>query len=443
MTRPRTTRTRSATALALLLTLTATSACATTDGTDGPGTGGAGQLTYWSMWTSTEPQAEVLREAIDGFTAQTGIKVHVEWQGRKVLDKVGPALLTGAAPDLVDQSYDRLLPALASNGQARDVTGVLDRDTGEGRKVRDVIPADLLKVVPRGKDGTPWLIPYELVTVSLFTNGADPLATPRPSTWEEFLAGCERAKAAGTACVGTDGDAPWATVYWYDHLVNRAGGSLPRFAADPSGKGWDAPEALDAARRVEQLVKGGYLVKGYDATKYPTQQNNWATGKSLYYLMGSWLPGETATFTAKDFKTRSIDFPATAPQNPGAGPRDPRAATAVIPFGFAIPKKAAHPEAAERFAAWFLAKDRLKGIAERTGNTTPRQDIPAPAALADAAASVRNSGVRLPLDGLDPDYQAKVLEPAFTDLWLGKTTAPRFIDAMRTGTAAYRKATGR
>ena len=39
-------------------------------------------LTYWSMWNSTEPQAIAIQEAIDAYTAETGIKVEVQWNGR-------------------------------------------------------------------------------------------------------------------------------------------------------------------------------------------------------------------------------------------------------------------------------------------------------------------------------------------------------------------------
>ena len=34
------------------------------------------------MWNSTEPQAIAIQEAIDAYTAETGIKVEVQWNGR-------------------------------------------------------------------------------------------------------------------------------------------------------------------------------------------------------------------------------------------------------------------------------------------------------------------------------------------------------------------------
>lgn len=423
---------RSAAVSATVLMAMTAAACTTTSESGGDGDGK--EFTYWSMWTQTEPQAKVLQESIDEFTRKTGIEVNVEWQGRKVLDKVAPALLTGDAPDLIDQSFDRLHPVVAVNGQAKDLSSVLDLDTGEGVPVKEVIPGDLLKVLPEGKDGTPWMIPYEVVTVSLFYNGNEPLAQDRPDTWEEFLAICEQAKAADKACIGTDADAPWATLYWYDYLLNRNGGSLVDLAADKSGKAWDDPAALRAAEQIEQLVDDGHIIAGYDATKYPAQQNNWASGKSLYYLMGSWLPSETQTFASKEFEYRSIDFPTTGEtQSP---------AIDVIPFGFSIPKQADNAEAAEKFIAHFLQRDQLEGISTTAANMVPRHDIAPPEGLADAAASFNENPVRLPMDGLDADYQAKALEAVFTDLWLGKTTASEFVDAAAKASASYWKARG-
>src|SRR5690625_7500918 len=47
-------------------------------GCSGGEDGDGGAVTYWSQWEQGEPQAEILQEAIDDFTAETGIEVEVE-----------------------------------------------------------------------------------------------------------------------------------------------------------------------------------------------------------------------------------------------------------------------------------------------------------------------------------------------------------------------------
>ncbi|MFF7994263.1 extracellular solute-binding protein [Kitasatospora xanthocidica] len=422
---------RAGAAVAVLATLA--TGCATTS-SGGSGGETSKSLRYWSMWTQTEPQAKALQKSIDAFTAKTGIRVDVQWQGRKVLDKVGPALLSGNAPDLVDQGFDRLLPALAANGKAQDLTSVLAMDTGEGRKVGDAVPAKFLDVLPKGKDGTPWMIPYESVSVSLFYNGKDPLVTEPPKTWDDLLAICKAAKAAGKACIGTDGDQGWATQYWFDYLLNRNGGSVAALAADRSGAAFNDPAVLKSAQQVEQLVKEGYLAKGYDATKYPEQQNHWARGESVFFLMGSWLPSEAEKFKDGASEFKSVAFPTT-----GDAARN---AVDFLPFGFAIPKGAGNAEAAGRFIAFFLQRDQLAGIATDAKNITPRADIPAPAELADVAQQLKDRPSRLPDDNADADWQDKVLVAQYDNLWLGRTDAAGFVGQAAKASADYWKAKG-
>lgn len=38
-------------------------------------------LVYWSMWESTEPQGQAIQEAVDAYTAETGVKVDLQFKG--------------------------------------------------------------------------------------------------------------------------------------------------------------------------------------------------------------------------------------------------------------------------------------------------------------------------------------------------------------------------
>lgn len=50
------------------------------------------ELTFWSMWTNTEPQGKVLQEAVDAFSDETGAEVTIEWKGRDIKNIVSSAL---------------------------------------------------------------------------------------------------------------------------------------------------------------------------------------------------------------------------------------------------------------------------------------------------------------------------------------------------------------
>ncbi|MDH2394031.1 extracellular solute-binding protein [Streptomyces sp. HNM0663] len=423
---------RASAALALITALAATGCSTTSDGSDGDA--GSKRLTYWSMWTQTEPQAQALKKSIAAFTKKTGIKVDVQWQGREVLDKLGPAMLSGKAPDLVDQSFDRLLPVLAANGKAEDLSPVLSMDVDGGKKVSEVIPQKYLDVLPRGKDGTPWMMPYEAISVSIFYNGKDPLVTAPPKTWDELLAICKAAKAKGKACIGTDADQGWATQYWFDYLLNRNGGSLEALSSDKTGAAFKNPVVLKAAQQAEDLVKNGYLIKGYDATKYPEQQGRWVTGKSVFFLMGSWLPSEVQKLKPAGYEFKSVTFPTTVDATKNA--------TDILPIGFSIPKGSKNAKAAQKFIAFFLNKDQLSGISTIAKNVTPRPDVAAPAELQDVAAQLRDTSLRLPGENADTDWQTKVLSTTFSKLWLGKISAKDFVTQGAKASADYWKAKG-
>src|SRR5699024_3168499 len=83
--------------------------------------GGDGTVTYWSQWEEGEPQAEILQDAIDDFTDETGIEVEVEWQGRQIMQKVQPLLRSGDVADVVDASSNDIRATLVRADQARDL----------------------------------------------------------------------------------------------------------------------------------------------------------------------------------------------------------------------------------------------------------------------------------------------------------------------------------
>ncbi|MFI6817033.1 ABC transporter substrate-binding protein [Nonomuraea sp. NPDC050328] len=380
-----------------------------------------GEFTYWSMWRADEPQAKVIKAAIDRFQAETGTKVTVEWQGRDVRQKIGPAIAANKAPDLWDQGAD-VVATTALAGQAADLSKVYDAEIpGEGKKVSEVIDAKYVDALPKDPEGNSrWLVPYELISTALFYNAADPaLATP-PATWAEFIELCETLKGAGKACLASDGELGWENFLTLDTLLVRDNGpgTLRKIYDDKSGAGWDAPGVLESAKRMEQLVKGGHVISGYDASKYPAQQTNWAKGKAAFLMNGSWVASEVATLVGPDWKMGALPVPVTKGGN---------TETNVILMGFSVPKRAKNPEPAMRFLAYFLKKENLGKIATETKNITPRADIPAPAELAGVQKTLTENPVRSILDNVTGDYGDKVLYPAFLELWHGKIGAEQFV----------------
>ncbi|NUR87551.1 MAG: carbohydrate ABC transporter substrate-binding protein, partial [Nonomuraea sp.] len=284
-------------------------------GGESDGKSGGGEFTYWSMWKENEPQAKVLKAAIDKFTKETGTKVDVEWQGRDIRTKIGPAIAANKAPDLVENGFDVINSLLVATGQAMDLTPVYNSEVpGEGKKVSDVIPAKYLDAMPKDPDGvTRWIVPYVLNSAMYYYNKADADLATTPQTWDDFVKLCDTLKGKGKACVASDGDNTWTNFLLLDYLLVRdnGAGTLGKIYADKTGAGWDQPGVLESVKKVEQLVKGGYLLKGYDASKYPAQQTNWATGKAAFHLDGTWVPSEASKNLSPGFKVGEFAVPTT------------------------------------------------------------------------------------------------------------------------------------
>ena len=77
---------------AMVATLAA--GCGSSDsGSSDSGSSDSGkEMTYWSMWNSTEPQAKVIQEAADAYEEETGIHINIEWKGRDMKTLIGTAL---------------------------------------------------------------------------------------------------------------------------------------------------------------------------------------------------------------------------------------------------------------------------------------------------------------------------------------------------------------
>ncbi|WP_427016489.1 sugar ABC transporter substrate-binding protein [Pseudarthrobacter sp. P1] len=398
-----------------------------------------GTLTYWSMWKDGEPQQKVIAAAIADFEQQTGATVKVQWQGRSNTEKLVPALNTNNVPDIVDGPYAKLAPVLGDTGQALSLGAAYDTVV-EGKKVSELIPAKYTSISNiKGEDGTPWMLPYSLSSDAIWFDAAkhpELVANP-PADWDAFIAELAKLKASGAAPLAADGDVAGYNSLWFTTALIRAEGpgSFKTIASDKTGAGWDSPAALTAAKKVEEIAKGGYLIPGYDASKWPAQQQVWASGKASLILNGSWLPTETGTYAAEGFQYSSFPFPAI----------DGKPTSVRADFvGWAVPKKAKSPELAQQLATFMLHKK----YQDDYGTKAKVLPIRADAAFSPQMDSVKKSldsatSVYQQNDGVTfPGYVEKVFWPIDDQLFLGKISAAEFVAKMKDAQIQYWKDNG-
>ncbi|MEO7586472.1 MAG: extracellular solute-binding protein, partial [Arachnia sp.] len=397
-------------------------------------------ITYWSMWKEGEAQQVVLAAAVKSWEAETGIKVNVEWQGRGVVQKLTPALNTNKVPDIVDGAYNALAPILATTGQAASMQMAYDTEV-DGKKVSELIPEKYLTKDSKLKmeDGSPWLMPYSISSEAIWFNKAEhpDWATTPPGTWDDFMKILDQVKSSGKeAPIAIDADISGYNAAWFgSQIIGEGGpGSMEKLITSKDGAAWDEPQVLEIAKRVETLAKGGYFIPGYNASKFPAQQQAWATNKAAFLLNGSWIPAETATYVADGFEFGSFPLPTNT---------DKKYARAEF-TGYIVPMKSKNQEWAMNFAASVLSKKNQDAWGTEAKQIPVRLDAETSPEIASVIANLKNAdGVFPALDGtFFPGYTDKVFFPINNELVLGKLSAEEFVSKMKQANIDYWKTQG-
>lgn len=263
-----------------------------------------GGLVYWSMWESTEPQGQVIKEAVDKFSADTGITVDVQFKGRTgIREGLQPALDAGTNIDLFDEDIDRV----------NSTWGAYLMDLEELAKTDDyesTASASLIAACREVGGGTLKSIPYQPNVFAFFYNKAifeEAGVTEIPKTWAELDAACQKIKDAGYTPITCD-DAYITCMFGY-HMC-RINGYDATESIVKEGK-WDDPSVLATAKAYADFAGKGYFSESIGSNVWPAGQNQeLAAGTAAMYLNGSWLPNEVKDMAGDDFQWGCFSYPA-------------------------------------------------------------------------------------------------------------------------------------
>jgi raffinose/stachyose/melibiose transport system substrate-binding protein len=409
------------------------------------------EFTYWSMWTKDEPQGRVLQKAFKCFEEKAGVKVNVQWLGRKFLTQnVAPALNTDTVPDLIDQDISQVKAAVVDAGGTQGLDDVLGMKTGEAgdKTVKDVIPKGYYDIPQnKDKDGKIFEIPYEVLSNGWWYNKKRVTDFKEPATTEDLFALLDKAKTAGGA-ISQDGDIDFYNAYFLTQIAERyvGAGGIQKAVDDKTGGLWKSdPGFLKAAQYVEKLAKGGYFIDGWDAGKFPQIQQRWADGDSAYLFVGSWGPSETREYLGKQGGGTTIDYGSFQFPKPADATHD---TIEFLPIGWAVTKKAKNADAAKAFIAYFANKDLARGIPAVADNLAPRPELPVPDDLKQMNTALTDSKKEkvVFMDSIDSLYGGKYVKNVFyplnNDLLKGKISAQQFVDSIAGKTVDYWKNNG-
>jgi alpha-glucoside transport system substrate-binding protein len=275
------------TGLAIVASLAlAAGACGNDKGKQTPAPSGqaSGQLRVVSNWTGSE--GEAFQAVIDAFQQKNPqVKVKVE----QVPFDQTQALLTqqfaaGSPPDVAVA-----LPGIVRTFAEQDL--LLDLDQQWDAWVKDGAYTDSLRQIASGPDGKAYAVYFKGNVNALIwysPKQLQQLGIGVPTTWAEFTAAMDKAKAAGVAPVAVGGKDGWPLTQWTDPIILRVGGAQA-FNDLARGKiGWDDPRIVKSFQVFAGLI-GKYFPPQALATGFIDETCARAKGKFLFQNEGAFI----------------------------------------------------------------------------------------------------------------------------------------------------------
>lgn len=395
------------------------------------GKANASELVFWSMWNEPEPQAAALRKIMDNYTkAHPETTFKVVWNGRQNQTKLRSALQAGTRVDLADQDGDQLAGGLQKEGLGYEIAA----DLGDTKAALLPGVLDLYAT-----DGKVVQVPYIYNTVNIWYN-KEMLAEAGgtvPQTLDELFALCGKLKEDGKNALVTEGNVGFYQVLFFSHLLSRAKGSNALIEAFEvkDGSGWSDPAVLESARLARKFWDIGCIAEDARGFQYPAGQQTIALGDTMGELVGSWLPTELSESAGADFPWGAFNFPAVAG---GAGKATDIEVGLV---SIMVLKDSPNAREAAGFVDYLLSEEAQKILVAEGGVGVVRDGVDWPPVLADAYASARNatalSGFGGGLGVPYPEFNATVLTPEFSRMFLGQSTPEEFVKILVDKTREY------
>ncbi|MFD3531881.1 ABC transporter substrate-binding protein [Streptomyces sp. NPDC058664] len=183
----------------------------------------------------------------------------------------------GNAPSLTKQ--------LAKSGKVADLQLELER-----LGVLDQLEPAAVSTIKALYGGKLQALPYEYNIEGIFYNKKlfkeNGIAVP--GTWDELLAASEKLNAKGVQPFSASGAQGWPLTRLISGYLYRSLGPDALDKVDSGAAKLTDPAYVKAAEEIAALGRKGYFGKGVGSIDYDTAMNQFLTGKSAMFYMGSW-----------------------------------------------------------------------------------------------------------------------------------------------------------
>ncbi|EET62595.1 ABC transporter, solute-binding protein [Marvinbryantia formatexigens DSM 14469] len=272
-------------------------------------------LTFWSMWNSTEPQGQIIQEAADAFSEQTGATINIEWKGRDINTLIQSSLEAGENIDIFEDDYSRI--SKIYKDYCYDLT-----EMAEAAGYADQSFACFNEVATEWAGFLPCITEQPQVGGIFYNKDIFDACgiTEVPATWEDFLAACQTMVDNGYQPLALDSTyADFTFAYHLDRYLGEAG--VSDLAVNG---GWsDNESAVKAAQDIIDFINAGYLADGAP-DEYPSSQNKIGlTGQVAMVVCANYVCAEVNNNTGSEINWGMFNYPSVEggadPSNAYAG----------------------------------------------------------------------------------------------------------------------------
>ncbi|SMB78928.1 extracellular solute-binding protein [Deinococcus hopiensis] len=310
-------------------------------------------IDLWHIQT-TDAGKKIIQDAVDRFQkANPSVKVNVSpTQNDTYKSKLKIAVGANSAPCVFMSWGGGPLNEYIRSGQVLDLTPYLNKNAAFKNRI---LPAAWSSVTFGNKI---YGVPAENTAVAVVLYNRELFAKyglKPPKTWNELLQVNATLKKNGVAAFSLANKAKWPGSMFYAYLVDRIGGpnAFKNAALRENGGHFTDPAFVRAGQMVQELVKAGAFVQGYNGLDYDSGVSRQLlySGKAAMELMGTWELG-TINNENPEFLKKVDFFP--FPSVPG-GKGNPNAVLGTVGDNFySVSKSCKNPDAAFKLLTYLI-----------------------------------------------------------------------------------------
>jgi len=324
---------------------------------------GSNELVINSYMSDQAPK-ETFQKLVDDFQKKNpDIKVTVNTTAHEQFKTLLPSWLTSKqAPDVVTWFAGYRMQAFAEKGLLEPINDVFPGGSFEA----EFPPA--FKTAS-SYDGNIYFMPQSWYWWAVYYN-KDVFAKLNlsiPTTADEFMAVCDKLKAAGIAPIAIGAKDTWTAGGWFDYMDSAVNGGEFHVKLTKGEVPYTDPAVKKTFGYIAEMAKRGYFMPNAASYSWQEAANVLFRGEAGMYLMGQFIK-DVAPADVKD----KIDFF----RFPSFGRSDYAVDTPTD--GFMIPKNAKNKEAAKKFMAYLATAEAQEMFCKPLGRLAANKKVPVP-----------------------------------------------------------------